>query len=211
MPPADWVLRQALTRPGWASGSLPPTPGFALSCPSPNAADAVRESGRVQKRRSLDPGRGLRPSAIVRARGFEPPTPRSRTECATRLRYAPKAPPAQHRTTTRLRGEERRWDAGAWGNRQRFPRRHLPRLARPRHRSRRLTRILARKYSHLRLIRLDALSCRAGFGVLSPTVTEEAKRAPWPSSAVAQSASVGGACATAKASPAGPVPKLKTA
>src|SRR5579872_1078997 len=26
---------------------------------------------------------------IVGARGFEPPTPRSRTECATRLRYAP--------------------------------------------------------------------------------------------------------------------------
>ncbi len=27
---------------------------------------------------------------VVGARGFEPPTPRSRTECATRLRYAPK-------------------------------------------------------------------------------------------------------------------------
>ena len=26
---------------------------------------------------------------VVGARGFEPPTPRSRTECATRLRYAP--------------------------------------------------------------------------------------------------------------------------
>jgi hypothetical protein len=29
---------------------------------------------------------------IVGARGFEPPTPRSRTECATRLRYAPFPP-----------------------------------------------------------------------------------------------------------------------
>ncbi len=28
-------------------------------------------------------------SELVGARGFEPPTPRSRTECATRLRYAP--------------------------------------------------------------------------------------------------------------------------
>ena len=27
---------------------------------------------------------------LVGARGFEPPTPRSRTVCATRLRYAPK-------------------------------------------------------------------------------------------------------------------------
>jgi hypothetical protein len=29
------------------------------------------------------------PACLVGARGFEPPTPRSRTECATRLRYAP--------------------------------------------------------------------------------------------------------------------------
>src|SRR6201999_4569105 len=33
---------------------------------------------------------GAAPSlSAVGARGFEPPTPRSRTECATRLRYAP--------------------------------------------------------------------------------------------------------------------------
>ena len=31
---------------------------------------------------------------LVGARGFEPPTPRSRTECATRLRYAPSPPRA---------------------------------------------------------------------------------------------------------------------
>ncbi len=33
--------------------------------------------------------RGLRDSIVVGARGFEPPTPSSRTRCATRLRYAP--------------------------------------------------------------------------------------------------------------------------
>ena len=34
---------------------------------------------------------GLRGSSSVGARGFEPPTPWSRTRCATRLRYAPKS------------------------------------------------------------------------------------------------------------------------
>jgi integrase len=37
--------------------------------------------------RTLDPAKNK--LDIVGARGFEPPTPRSRTECATRLRYAP--------------------------------------------------------------------------------------------------------------------------
>ncbi len=39
----------------------------------------------------------------VGARGFEPPTPRSRTECATRLRYAPKSA-ARGRATASARG-----------------------------------------------------------------------------------------------------------
>ena len=56
-------------------------------------------------RRAVEPGipasrRPVRPRAqiaaqarsdgLVGARGFEPPTTRSRTECATRLRYAPR-------------------------------------------------------------------------------------------------------------------------
>ena len=37
---------------------------------------------------------------LVGARGFEPPTPRSRTECATRLRYAPEPAAARSRTAS---------------------------------------------------------------------------------------------------------------
>src|SRR5438309_5946708 len=36
-----------------------------------------------------------RPSAVVGARGFEPPTSCSQSRCATRLRHAPE-PPARH-------------------------------------------------------------------------------------------------------------------
>jgi hypothetical protein len=40
---------------------------------------------------------------FVGARGFEPPTPRSRTECATRLRYAPWSASLQSRYGERTR------------------------------------------------------------------------------------------------------------
>src|SRR5262245_20955945 len=39
-----------------------------------------------------EPGRAHRESWMVGASGFEPPTPWSRTRCATRLRYAPTIP-----------------------------------------------------------------------------------------------------------------------
>ena len=38
---------------------------------------------------AMDPDRRLPFQAMVGARGFEPPTPRSRTECSTRLSHAP--------------------------------------------------------------------------------------------------------------------------
>ncbi len=47
---------------------------------------------------------------VVGARGFEPPTPRSRTECATRLRYAP-IPPRRGRATASARGGGTLWRA----------------------------------------------------------------------------------------------------
>ena len=57
---------------------------------------------------------------MVGARGFEPPTPRSRTVCATRLRYAPTeartrkiARPLAEGKPRRLRAAPRRRRQGA--------------------------------------------------------------------------------------------------
>ncbi len=46
-----------------------------------------------------------RKRGMVGARGFEPPTPASRTRCATRLRYAPIAPVASLHTPSAQRLE----------------------------------------------------------------------------------------------------------
>ena len=50
--------------------------------------------GRIARRKVRHPSRRCEylnkdPEGLVGARGFEPPTPCSRSKCATRLRYAP--------------------------------------------------------------------------------------------------------------------------
>ena len=59
-----------------------------LVSPAPLATALATESNEDEAEKNESPA--LPPAYIVGARGFEPPTPRSRTECATRLRYAPR-------------------------------------------------------------------------------------------------------------------------
>ncbi len=79
--------RDAVVRPGAVPPPLVNPPlllGEGSAIAKPSGAQAEKARGHL---RNPAPFTFLRYS--VGARGFEPPTPRSRTECATRLRYAP--------------------------------------------------------------------------------------------------------------------------
>jgi hypothetical protein len=71
--------------------------------PFPDISRAVPDLAALHTRLHTSGGRDeggqnetevISTTSTVGARGFEPPTPRSRTECATRLRYAPFPPRA---------------------------------------------------------------------------------------------------------------------
>jgi hypothetical protein len=55
-------------------------------------------------------GSGSSKLCVVGARGFEPPTPASRTQCATGLRYAPtlSAEPQSERGLSYIKGSKRK-------------------------------------------------------------------------------------------------------
>ncbi len=66
---------------------LPPLPRLASALAKVPAGDEKAESNAATESETLPTT--CESKQAVGARGFEPPTPRSRTECATRLRYAP--------------------------------------------------------------------------------------------------------------------------
>ncbi len=83
-------LIRAPARPPPTGVRSGPTEGLGRTAPPEGICRAVEPPGPVRADRHAEsPRRDKRPLAGDGARGFEPPTPRSRTECATRLRYAP--------------------------------------------------------------------------------------------------------------------------
>jgi len=87
-----------------------PARQIAPGCPPGTRARQLGDNGpAVLRVFAAFPGKSSR---FVGARGFEPPTPRSRTECATRLRYAP-IPPRRSRATASARGGGTLWRAAS--------------------------------------------------------------------------------------------------
>ena len=111
------------TRKGFSNSQIRPIHCIfrRIQAKRPNCLYAIFEllsrrpkcNARLQKAVRCDLQKGSN-ERVVGARGFEPPTPWSRTRCATRLRYAPKLFAEESRKEGALTGWSRRLGSACW-------------------------------------------------------------------------------------------------